>query len=134
MADTRTPELDLIGSTEAASVLAVHVATIARWAADGTIPVAARLTGKTNPLLFHRTDVQALAERRQTAVQAEAGHAYPVLVHLCLALAVVTLLAAALPAQALAFVTGGALAVVVSGTATLAVGVVRTLRALDDHP
>lgn len=64
----------------------------------------------------------------------EAGHAYPVLIHLCLALAVVALLAAALPAQALAFVTGGALAVVVSGTATLAVGVVRTLRSLDDHP
>lgn len=77
MADTRTPELDLIGSTEAASVLAVHVATVARWAGDGTLPVAARLTGKTNPLLFHRADVQALAERRRSAVEAEAVAASP---------------------------------------------------------
>lgn len=64
MADTRTPELDLIGSSEAAALLDVHVATIARWAADGTLPVAARLTGKTNPLLFHRTDVQRIAAER----------------------------------------------------------------------
>ena len=67
MADIRTPELDLIGSTEAAAIVGVHVATIARWAADGTLPVAARLTGKTNPLLFHRTDVQRVAAEKAKA-------------------------------------------------------------------
>ena len=67
MADNRTPELDLIGSSEAATIVGVHVATIARWAADGTLPIAARLAGKTNPLLFHRADVARIAAEKTQA-------------------------------------------------------------------
>lgn len=96
----------------------------AQWSADDIKRVSEVLVTTPGELLAD-IDVEPVRE---------AGHAYPVLLHLCLAFAVVTLLAAALPGQALAFVAGGALAVVLSGTATLAVQVVRTLRALDDHP
>jgi excisionase family DNA binding protein len=64
MPDDTPTTLDLIGSSEAAALVGVHVATIARWAADGTLPVAARLAGKTNPLLFHRADVTRIATER----------------------------------------------------------------------
>lgn len=72
MADDPTPALDLIGSSEAATLVDVHVATIARWAADGTLPVAARLAGKTNPLLFHRADVERVAAERRAKHEASA--------------------------------------------------------------
>ena len=75
MADDRTPELDLIGSSEAAAIVKVHVATIARWAADGTLPIAARLAGKTNPLLFHRADVERIADERRAQKPADAPNA-----------------------------------------------------------
>lgn len=75
MADDRTPDLDLIGSSEAAAIVKVHVATIARWAADGTLPIAARLAGKTNPLLFHRADVERIAVERRAQNPADAPNA-----------------------------------------------------------
>lgn len=78
MAEGSAP-LDLVGSSEAAALIGVHVATIARWAADGSLPVAARLTGKTNPLLFHRADVQRIAAERAAPAPsvADAGTAQP---------------------------------------------------------
>lgn len=96
MTDTDAPQLDLIGSSEAAAMAGVHVATIARWAADGTLPVAARLAGKTNPLLFHRADVERVASERRA--RAEAGHADPRLLAGCFAVAfVVGLIPVGLP-------------------------------------
>jgi predicted site-specific integrase-resolvase len=70
MTDTDAPQLDLIGSSEAAAIAGVHVATIARWAADGTLPIAARLAGKTNPLLFHRADVERVVADKAKAASA----------------------------------------------------------------
>lgn len=54
-----TPDLDLVSPGEAALILRKNPRTIARWADDGTLPVALVTTGKHRR--FHRSDVEALA-------------------------------------------------------------------------
>jgi len=53
---------DLIPTNEAAKLRGVSVATINRWAKDGTLPVAAKGPGLRGPNLFNRSDVEALRE------------------------------------------------------------------------
>ena len=60
-------DTDLIGATEAAELLGVHVATINRLAAEHTIPTAAKLPGRTGAHIFHRADILAYAATRDGA-------------------------------------------------------------------
>lgn len=52
-------ETDLIGAAEAAEILGVSVATINRMAANGTLPTAAKLHGRTGAHIFNRATVEA---------------------------------------------------------------------------
>lgn len=122
--NTQSPWLTL---AEAVDELHAHESTVRRWADRGAIRTVRTPGGQRR---FAREDVERIATEGYTA---DAGRT-DALLALCLALAVLVFVAAALPGQALAFVAGGALTVVLSGTATLAVAVVRTLRSLDDHP
>lgn len=53
---------ELIGTSEAARLLRRNPATITRWAADGTLPPAGKLSGKNGALLFLRSVVEAKAD------------------------------------------------------------------------
>jgi predicted site-specific integrase-resolvase len=52
---------DLIGSAEAAEILGKDQATISRWVANGTLTPATKLPGLSGAFLFHRTDIETLA-------------------------------------------------------------------------
>ena len=52
-------ETDLIGAAEAAEILGVSVATVNRMAANGTLPTAAKLHGRTGAHIFNRATVEA---------------------------------------------------------------------------
>jgi excisionase family DNA binding protein len=56
---------DLIGSAEAAKILSVDQATISRWVHNGTLNPATKLPGLSGAYLFHRTDIETLAERSE---------------------------------------------------------------------
>lgn len=69
------PELDLVGTAEAARMLGnLDKSTITRFAQTGELPIATRLPGKAGALLFRRADVERLiAERdREQAARAAA--------------------------------------------------------------
>ncbi len=55
---------DLITSAEAARILSVNPATLARWAANGTLDPVTKLAGKNGAFLFARADVQRFAAER----------------------------------------------------------------------
>jgi excisionase family DNA binding protein len=54
----------ILTRAEAAQVLGVHPATVARWAAAGTLPSFRTPSGERR---YHRCDVQALLNRRGLA-------------------------------------------------------------------
>lgn len=54
---------NLLTTAEAAERLGVSVPTVNRWAADGTLPVAHQLPGKTGARLFTRSAVSRLARK-----------------------------------------------------------------------
>jgi predicted site-specific integrase-resolvase len=58
---------DIIGSTEACTILAVDKSTLSRWVAAGRITPVARLPRKNGALIFNRSDIDALAAERATA-------------------------------------------------------------------
>ena len=58
---------DIIGSTEACTILAVDKATISRWVAAGRITPVAKLPRKNGAFLFARADIDTLAAERATA-------------------------------------------------------------------
>lgn len=62
-------ELDLVGRAEAEEILGIDRATVVRWAQSGKLRVAHRMSGETGAYLFHRADVEALAQ----AAKAEAA-------------------------------------------------------------
>jgi len=55
---------ELLGVREAAQIVGVSVATIKRAAATGNLPPAHKLPGANGAYLFHRSDVEALAQER----------------------------------------------------------------------
>ena len=58
---------DIIGSTEACTILVVDKSTLSRWVAAGRITPVARLPRKNGALIFNRSDIDALAAERATA-------------------------------------------------------------------
>ena len=58
---------DIIGSTEACTILNIDKATISRWVAAGRITPVAKLPRKNGAFLFARADIDALAAVRATA-------------------------------------------------------------------
>lgn len=54
---------DLIGAATAADILGLSVATINRMAADGHLPTAGKLPGRTGAHIFTRAAIVAHAER-----------------------------------------------------------------------
>ena len=55
---------DLITSAEAARILSVNPATLARWAANGTLAPVTKLAGKNGAYLFAREHVERFAAER----------------------------------------------------------------------
>ncbi len=55
---------DIIGSTEACTILKIDKATISRWVAAGRITPVAKLPRKNGAFLFARADIDAIAEAR----------------------------------------------------------------------
>lgn len=62
------PTLDLIPTAEVAEIVGVGVATVNRWAENGTLPTAARAPGPRGARLFARPDVLRIAEERRAKV------------------------------------------------------------------
>ncbi len=58
---------DIIGSTEACTILNIDKATISRWVAAGRITPGAKLPRKNGAFLFARADIDALATERASA-------------------------------------------------------------------
>jgi len=58
---------DIIGSTEACTILNIDKATISRWVAAGKLTPVAKLPRKNGAFLFARADIDALATERATA-------------------------------------------------------------------
>ncbi len=58
---------DIIGSTEACTILNIDKATISRWVAAGRITPVAKLPRKNGAFLFARADIYALATERASA-------------------------------------------------------------------
>ena len=56
------PATDLIGTAEAAEILSVGQRTVKRLAQKGKLPHAMKMPGATGAYLFHRSDVEKLAE------------------------------------------------------------------------
>ena len=65
MAPTDLP--DLMTTAQVAARLGVTVTTVNRWAADGTLPVARKLPGRTGANLYAPADVEALVTRKGSA-------------------------------------------------------------------
>jgi hypothetical protein len=66
--NSQAPELDLVGTAEAARILGdLDKSTVTRLAASGQLPIAARLPGLRGAFLFHRADVKRLAAQRAIA-------------------------------------------------------------------
>jgi Helix-turn-helix domain len=57
---------DLIGTSEAAALADVSVPTIKRLAGTDALPYAMKMPGKTGAYLFHRSDVEAFRDSRNT--------------------------------------------------------------------
>lgn len=53
---------DLISTTEAAKLLNKDPRTVLRYVEKGVLPVAHRITAYRGARLYHRSDVEALAE------------------------------------------------------------------------
>ena len=58
---------DIIGSTEACTILNIDKATISRWVAAGRITPVAKLPRKNGAFLFARADIDTLATERASA-------------------------------------------------------------------
>ena len=58
---------DIIGSTEACTILNIDKATISRWVAAGRITPVVKLPRKNGAFLFARADIDILAKERATA-------------------------------------------------------------------
>jgi predicted site-specific integrase-resolvase len=56
------PQDDLIGTTEAMSILDVSRATLTRWASAGRLPSVGQIGGR-GALIFRRSDVQEMAAK-----------------------------------------------------------------------
>lgn len=62
-----TDPLELVTAAEAAATLKCTTRTITRYADAGTLPTARKLPGRTGARLFHRSDVDRLAEQLEAA-------------------------------------------------------------------
>lgn len=62
---------DLVGSSESCRILDVHPATLTRWVAGGTLTPAHKLPGKNGAFLFHRADIERIAEEKRAQAAAE---------------------------------------------------------------
>lgn len=58
---------DLITSADVAQKIGVHVTTVARWVAAGSLRPAMKLPGETGAYLFDRAEVEQLASERASA-------------------------------------------------------------------
>lgn len=56
----------LIGSTEARRLLHIERSTLTRWVQLGRIKPAQKLPGTTGAYLFHRSDIEELAAKRES--------------------------------------------------------------------
>lgn len=70
-----TPNLDLIGSAEAAKILEVDRSTFLRWAAAGKITPAVAGNGRTGEKFFNRSDVEALASNTNAPAENRSSNA-----------------------------------------------------------
>jgi predicted site-specific integrase-resolvase len=55
---------DIIGSTEACTILSIDKATISRWVAAGKLTPVLKLPRTNGAFLFKRADIDALAQAR----------------------------------------------------------------------
>ena len=55
---------DIIGSTEACTILSIDKATISRWVAAGKLSPVGKLPRKNGAFFFSRQAIDALAEAR----------------------------------------------------------------------
>lgn len=67
MTGMSTDPLTLITTAEVAVRMGVRSATVTRWHRDGILVAAAKLPGRTGPLLFDPRDVEQAAARRRRA-------------------------------------------------------------------
>jgi len=56
--------IDLIGSAEAAQLLGIDKPTLTRWVKAGRVKAAHKFPGKNGAFIFHRADINALANER----------------------------------------------------------------------
>lgn len=55
---------NIIGSTEACTILKVDKATISRWVAAGKLTPVLKLPRRNGAMLFNRSDIETLAAAR----------------------------------------------------------------------
>lgn len=61
---TKAPEPDLIGTAEAARIVGVNRSTLTRLVERNEIKALKPVPGERTPLLFNRSEVEALRDRR----------------------------------------------------------------------
>jgi hypothetical protein len=60
------PETDLVGTVEAAEIIGCERSTLSRWVALHKLTPALQLTGPSGAHLFHRADIERLADEYKT--------------------------------------------------------------------
>lgn len=63
----------LIATSEASEILQVSVATVNRWAANGTLVVAVKSPGPRGANLFHRSEILSFKKQQTKRRPAKAG-------------------------------------------------------------
>jgi excisionase family DNA binding protein len=59
--------MDLIGTAEAATILGLDRSTLVRMVASGDVTAVTLTSGRTAPLFFHRSDIEALRDTRKAS-------------------------------------------------------------------
>lgn len=62
-----------VTTADAAAILEVHVRTVHRLTESGELNPAIKIPGKTGAYMYHRADVEALAQSRRADVDALAA-------------------------------------------------------------
>ena len=63
---------DLLMTAQAAEIVGKSVPTINRWAAEGVLPPAQKLPGRTGAYLFERSEVERVRDEYAAGAEATA--------------------------------------------------------------